>query len=145
MKAILPRDISESLLQSALKVMQKLINLSGCFGDSKICGMYVKVICKYCLPVQFVAIDYKHVQINKMVLNTANCLGSRISLIQICWIHLHGLSFGKLWKTIRLITISIFYLRKLTNTSMKDRMMSRFYTRVLILYLLRVLLMRMIF
>lgn len=81
MKVILPREISEGLLQSVLKIIEKLINLSGCFGDSKICGMYVKVICKYCLPTQFVAIDYKHVQINKMVLNIANCLGSRNSLM----------------------------------------------------------------
>lgn len=81
MKAILSRDISEGLLQSVLKIIEKFINLSGCFGDNKVTGIYVKIICKYCLPTQFVAIDYKHVQINKMVLNIANCLGSKLLLI----------------------------------------------------------------
>ena len=70
--------MSESLLQSVLKIIQKFINISGCFGDYKVCGLYIKLICKYCLPTEFKLIDYRHVQINKMVLNTANCLGSTI-------------------------------------------------------------------
>jgi hypothetical protein len=43
--------MSESLLQSLLKIIEKFINISGCFGDYKVCGTYIK-------------------------LNTANCLGS---------------------------------------------------------------------
>jgi hypothetical protein len=68
--------MSESLLQSLLKIIEKFINISGCFGDYKVCGTYIKLICRHCLPVEFKLIDYRHVQINKMVLNTANCLGS---------------------------------------------------------------------
>jgi hypothetical protein len=80
-KTLLPKEMPESLLQSLLKVIEKFINISGCFGDYKVCGVYIKLICKYCLPAEFRLIDYRHVQINKMVLNTANCLGSKLRVI----------------------------------------------------------------
>jgi|JI9StandDraft_1071089.scaffolds.fasta_scaffold797536_2 hypothetical protein len=50
-KTLLPKDMPESLLQSLLKIIEKFINISGCFGDYKVCGMWIKLICRHCLPV----------------------------------------------------------------------------------------------
>jgi hypothetical protein len=66
----------EDVLQSLLKICEKFINLSGVFNDNNTSTMYVKLICKYCLPAEFKNIGYRHVQINKIILNIANCLGS---------------------------------------------------------------------
>lgn len=79
-KALLPKEMPESLLQSLLKIIEKFIGISGCFGDYKVCGMWIKLICRHCLPTEFRLIDYRHVQINKMVLNTANCLGELLDV-----------------------------------------------------------------
>jgi hypothetical protein len=69
------------MLQSILKIAEKFINLSGTFNDNATSTMYIKLICKYCLPNEFKNIGYRHVQINKMILNIANCLGSNQFLI----------------------------------------------------------------
>jgi hypothetical protein len=66
----------EDVLQSLLKICEKFINLSGVFNDSITSTSYMKLICKYCLPSEFRNIGHRHVQINKMILNIANCLGS---------------------------------------------------------------------
>lgn len=63
-----------------MKIIEKFINISGCFGDYKVCGMWIKLICRHCLPTEFRLVDYRHVQINKMVLNTANCLGELLDV-----------------------------------------------------------------
>lgn len=83
-KAIIGRDMSEDTLQSILKIAEKFINLSGCFNDSNVSNMYIKLMCKYCLPAQFKNIGHRHVQINKMILNTANCLGNLFTTN--CWV-----------------------------------------------------------
>ena len=68
------------MLQSLLKISEKFINLSGVFNDNVTSTSYMKLICKYCLPGEFGKIGHRHVQINKMILNMANCLGSNFIL-----------------------------------------------------------------
>lgn len=68
----------EDVLQSLLKISEKFINLSGVFNDNVTSTSYMKLICKYCLPGDFGKIGHRHVQINKMILNMANCLGSNL-------------------------------------------------------------------
>jgi hypothetical protein len=47
------------------------------FGDSPTAGVYIKLLCRYCMPgANQKGLGHRHVQINKMILNTANCLGS---------------------------------------------------------------------
>lgn len=47
--------------------------------------MYMKLVCKYCLPSDFkTIIKHRHVQINKMILNTVNCLGNLLNTA--CWV-----------------------------------------------------------
>lgn len=46
--------------------------------------MYMKLLCKYCLPSEFKAIGKRHVQINKMILSTVNCLGGLLNTA--CWV-----------------------------------------------------------
>ena len=84
-KVALPRDMNEETLQSLLKSTQKFINLSGSFKDYTTTTMYIKLICKYCLPSDFkTVIKHRHVQINKMILNTVNCLGNLLNTA--CWV-----------------------------------------------------------
>ena len=83
-KAIMPREMSEEILQSLLKISEKFINLSGCFGDMGVSALYLKMMCKYCLPSEFKNIGHRHVQINKMILNTVNCLGHLLN--SSCWV-----------------------------------------------------------
>jgi hypothetical protein len=66
----------EDTLQSILKISERFINLSGVFNDPGNSAMFIKLMCKYCLPSSFKSIGHRHVQINKMILNSANCLGS---------------------------------------------------------------------
>lgn len=69
------------MLQSLLKISEKFINLSGVFNDNVTSTSYMKLICKYCLPGDFGKIGHRHVQINKMILNMANCLGSTLHFL----------------------------------------------------------------
>jgi hypothetical protein len=99
----------EDVLQSLLKICEKFINLSGVFNDHNTSTMYIKLICKYCLPSEFKNIGHRHVQINKIILNIANCLGSNIYfyLFEICSVQVVGLLFGKPWKITPFIIIDI--------------------------------------
>ena len=80
-KSLISKEMPEDVLQSLLKICEKFINLSGVFNDSNTSTTYMKLICKYCLPAEFKHIGHRHVQINKMILNIANCLGSNLLLI----------------------------------------------------------------
>ncbi len=94
------------MLQSLLKISEKFINLSGVFNDNVTSTSYMKLICKYCLPGDFGKIGHRHVQINKMILNMANCLGSNFFYHKIkIYLALDaGLSYGKHYKTTQFIT-----------------------------------------
>lgn len=118
-KTILSRDMSEDTLQSLLKISEKFINLSGCFNDSSVSAIYIKLMCKYCLPAQFKNIDHRHIQINKMILNTANCLGHLLT--SSCWVIV--------WKTLE--NYSIYYNRYLLG---KEELQSARESDVQILY-----------
>ena len=100
--------------------------------------MYIKLICKYCLPSEFKNIGHRHVQINKIILNIANCLGSNIYfyLFEICSVQVVGLLFGKHWKIIQSIIIDIFWERNSYNS--KEKMMLRFCIKVWIQFLQKV-------
>ena len=50
-KTIISREMSEEVLQALLKIAEKFINLSGCFNDPNVSALYIKMMCKYCLPV----------------------------------------------------------------------------------------------
>jgi len=91
----------EDVLQSLLKISEKFINLSGVFNDNVTSTSYMKLICKYCLPGDFGKIGHRHVQINKMILNMANCLGNLFSTG--CW--------AIVWKALE--NYSIYYNRYL--------------------------------
>lgn len=75
-KAIIAREIGEETMQSILKISERFINLAGVFGDSSTSGVFIKLMCRYCMPTGHRSIGQRHVQINKMILSTANCLGS---------------------------------------------------------------------
>jgi hypothetical protein len=83
-KAIIGREIGEETLQSILKISERFINLAGVFGDAATSGVFIKLMCRYCLPTGHRPIGQRHVQINKMILSTANCLGSKSFAIQTC-------------------------------------------------------------
>ena len=84
-KPTLPKQMPQQTLQSILKTVEKFINLSGSFQDYPTTTMYIKLICKQCLPSDFkTIIKHRHVQINKMILNTVNCLGDLLNTS--CWV-----------------------------------------------------------
>lgn len=84
-------------------------------------------MCKYCMPSNNQPIGQRHVQINKMILNTANCLGSNSLLIQICLVQVAGLLFGRLLKITVCIIIDIYWGKK--HFKLKGKMMCRYYTQ----------------
>lgn len=96
----------EDVLQSLLKISEKFINLSGVFNDNVTSTSYMKLICKYCLPGDFGKIGHRHVQINKMILNMANCLGSNLfhHKFKIYSAQDVGQSYGKPWRITQFIT-----------------------------------------
>ena len=75
-KAVINKELGEEWLQAELKIAERFINLSGVFGDSGTCGMFIKLLCRHCLPSGRGQFGQRHVHINKMILSTANCLGS---------------------------------------------------------------------
>ena len=102
----------EDVLQSLLKICEKFINLSGVFNDSTTSTTYMKLMCKYCLPGEFKHIGHRHVQINKMILNIANCLGSNCILRKTCSARAAGPLCGKRWKTTQPTTTGTCWARR---------------------------------
>ena len=49
-KALFHKEMSEDTLQSLLKISEKFINMSGSFNDPSGSAIYIKLMCKYCLP-----------------------------------------------------------------------------------------------
>lgn len=107
-KAIISKEVPEDTLQSLLKVSERIINLAGVFGDSPTAGVYIKLLCRHCMPgAGQMGLGHRHVQINKMILNTANCLGSKNINTQIFSALLAGSLSGKPSKTTLYTTIAI--------------------------------------
>lgn len=99
MKAIIAREIGEETMQSILKISERFINLAGVFGDSSTSGVFIKLMCRYCMPTGHRSIGQRHVQINKMILSTANCLGSNFKSYFRSFQHeLLGHSLESSWK-----------------------------------------------
>lgn len=97
------------MLQSLLKISEKFINLSGVFNDNVTSTSYMKLICKYCLPGDFGKIGHRHVQINKMILNMANCLGSTLHILIKIYSALDvGRLYGKRYKITQFITTDTY-------------------------------------
>lgn len=85
-------------------------------------------MCKYCMPSSNQPIGQRHVQINKMILNTANCLGSNYLSTQIYLAQAAGLLSGRLSKTIACIIIDICLAKKLFK--LKGKMMFKYSIQV---------------
>lgn len=61
-----------------LNTVQTYVNLTGSLQMRVAQETFIKMICEFCLPHQ-PALDFtkRHIQVNKMVLNIGNCLGSK--------------------------------------------------------------------
>ena len=112
-----------------LKISERIINLAGVFGDSSTAGVYIKLLCRYCMPASGQkGLGYRHVQINKMILNTANCLGSILSFIKICSVRLAGLLYGKPLRTTLFITTGTNWVNSIFK--LIGKVMCRFFMPV---------------
>ncbi|KAM3135820.1 hypothetical protein pb186bvf_012073 [Paramecium bursaria] len=75
-KYILSKESDEITIQSALIAIQNYILLVGSLQLRNPQSATIKTICEYCKPQQGQDFTKRHIQINKMVLNIANCLGN---------------------------------------------------------------------
>ena len=70
-------------------------------------------------------LGYRHVQINKMILNTANCLGSTYDFIKICSVQLAGWLCGKHFKITHCTITDTNWVSSIFK--LIDKVMSKFY------------------
>ncbi|CAD8096499.1 unnamed protein product [Paramecium primaurelia] len=75
-KYLLLKELDEQTLQNLLVAFQQYINIVGSIQMKSAQSAFIKTICEFCKPMQGYEFAKKHIQINKMVLNIANCLGN---------------------------------------------------------------------
>ncbi|CAD8120795.1 unnamed protein product [Paramecium sonneborni] len=75
-KYLLMKELDEQTLQNLLIAFQQYINIVGSIQMKSAQSAFIKTICEFCKPVLGQEFAKKHIQINKMVLNIANCLGN---------------------------------------------------------------------
>ena len=77
LRNLLNKEVEEGVTQNILNTFQAYVNLTGSVQLKGAQVSFVKMICDFCLPKSGVCeFTRRHIQINKMVLNIGNCLGS---------------------------------------------------------------------
>ncbi|CAK87718.1 unnamed protein product (macronuclear) [Paramecium tetraurelia] len=75
-KYLLTKELDEQTLQNLLSAFSSYINIVGSIQMKAAQNAFIKTICEFCKPQTGQEFSKKHIQINKMVLNIANCLGN---------------------------------------------------------------------